>query len=98
MTVSASRIAVGTAVGGALIASNSVSWEEGTPVMRTHVIHAGSTPGTAYLDGGTAVSTTTGYPLVATAGAATFDLYPGDELWAISGAVGGTLSVLTFSH
>lgn len=97
MTVSASRITVGTAVGGTLVASNAVAWEEGTPVLTVMLTHVGAA-GTAFLDGGTAVSTGTGYAFVSTAGAATVNLYPGEQLWAVGTAVGGTLSVLSFSH
>lgn len=94
MSTSYSRVTIGTAIGGTLLAINSPTYEEGSRTMRVHLTHIG-VAGTAYLGDGTAVTTATGWPLVSTAGAATFWLDPGEQMYAIGTAVGGTIAVFT---
>lgn len=98
MALIASRVVVGTAAGGTLVATNSQSWTDGggRRITQRYLLAAGtSTSGTYCFGGGTDVTMATGFPLVLTAGAAptTLDLEPGESLYVI-GAASGTFAVL----
>lgn len=104
--MNARRITVGTAAGGTLVAANTQHWHEGVGRRLEQHVKITTLSGTVYLDGGTTVSVSTGFPLVASgvelllgftpmAGAAlAIDLDPGEELYAIAGATAGTIAVL----
>lgn len=97
MAIVSSRVIVGTG-SGTLVATNTQTWGEGggRRLTQRYLAEAGtSSAGTYFVDGGTAVSTTTGFPLILTAGAAPvgFELEPGESLYAI-GLATGTFSLM----
>lgn len=102
MAASVSRIVIGTAAGGTLIAQNTQAWSDGSGrrIVQRYYFSSGTMgPGTYYLDAGTTVTTTSGFPMILTAGAAPInvELQPGETLYAI-GAITGTIAVMSVGN